>query len=65
MAGHDDEGSGRMTDDVDDEEYNIQGSGDGSGGGKILYFNIRINVFNKIRLHLYFRSIILAVRSTL
>ncbi|TMW40673.1 hypothetical protein DOY81_014246, partial [Sarcophaga bullata] len=34
MAGHDDEGSGRMTDDVDDEEYNIQGSGDGSGGGQ-------------------------------
>ncbi|KAM7357577.1 division abnormally delayed protein [Cochliomyia hominivorax] len=33
MAGHDDEGSGRMTDDVDDEEYHMQGSGDGSGGG--------------------------------
>lgn len=33
MAGHDDEGSGRMTDDVDDEEYRLQGSGDGSGDG--------------------------------
>lgn len=33
MAGHDDEGSGRMTDDVDDEEYRIPGSGDGSGDG--------------------------------
>lgn len=35
MAGHDDEGSGRTTDDVDDDEYNsLQGSGDGSGDGK-------------------------------
>ncbi|XP_065358934.1 division abnormally delayed protein [Calliphora vicina] len=42
MAGHDDEGSGRMTDDVDDEEYHMQGSGDGSGGGhSSLPFNPR------------------------
>lgn len=34
MAGHDDEGSGHITDDVDDEEYRLQGSGDGSGDGK-------------------------------
>ena len=53
MAGHDDEGSGRMTDDVDDEEYNIQGSGDGSGGGKFLYFNIHIKIFNNIRFFIY------------
>ncbi|XP_058987715.1 division abnormally delayed protein [Musca domestica] len=33
MAGHDDEGSGHITDDVDDEEYRLQGSGDGSGDG--------------------------------
>ncbi|XP_075160876.1 division abnormally delayed protein [Haematobia irritans] len=33
MAGHDDEGSGRITDDADDEEYRLQGSGDGDGSG--------------------------------
>ncbi|XP_059218906.1 division abnormally delayed protein [Stomoxys calcitrans] len=33
MAGRDDEGSGRMPDDVDDDEYRMQGSGDGDGSG--------------------------------
>lgn len=45
MAGHDDEGSARMTDDVDDEEYHMQGSGDGSGGGELQANLLYINCF--------------------
>lgn len=42
MARHDEEGSGHMPDDMDDEEYGNQngsGDGDGSGDGKLNFYS--------------------------
>lgn len=61
MAGHDDEGSGRMTDDVDDEEYHMQGSGDGSGAGKFNFIIFLINIILIQCLHYFFRSLITTI----